>query len=186
MRLFIAIPVPSEVKIALSEAQARLRTWAVSGDAVRWTPPEQFHLTLIFLGEVAADTVEKISRQAGLICGDFPSLTLCASGIGCFPERGAPRVIWAGIREESGALVELQRALASFFEQQGAKEKFSAHVTLGRLRGVRAGEARRIREQSARCGDFTSCWTAERVELMQSELRASGAVHSRVAVFPFH
>ena len=56
IRAFIAVRLPAEVRVAVERVQRELKA-AVRGNAVRWTPSEQIHLTLKFLGNVAADSL---------------------------------------------------------------------------------------------------------------------------------
>jgi 2'-5' RNA ligase len=54
LRLFVAIQISDEVRMKMARVQNELRPLAAPDD-VRWMKPEQFHLTLKFLGNVPAD-----------------------------------------------------------------------------------------------------------------------------------
>src|SRR5690349_11728363 len=83
-RLFVALPVAESVKEELRRLQAELRERLPDG-LVRWTRPEQIHLTLRFLGEVETGRVgDLITAVRGV--GDYSAtLRLRADGVGVFP-----------------------------------------------------------------------------------------------------
>src|ERR1700681_1095754 len=127
MRLFIAIELPDDLKMALG----RLK---VDVPGTRWVPTEQLHLTLAFLGEVEEKTAGELSEGLALI--QTPPFQLCFSGPGCFPDCRRPRVLWAGL-EPHPRLMHLAAevhgaALACSIPQE--ERPFSPHITLARLK----------------------------------------------------
>ena len=95
LRLFIAIAVPPDVQKEIGRAQGQLRR-SVPPGAIRWTRPDQFHVTLTFLGDVPAAQVAALEKSVSGVCAGFPALRLSANGVGFFPSEQKPRVIWAG------------------------------------------------------------------------------------------
>lgn len=125
-RLFVAIDPPDGIRDQLSALCCGLP------DA-RWTPPEQFHLTLCFIGEVDGSSFLDIREALAKVT--FPAFALRLQSVGFFPPRGQPRVVWAGI-EKSEPLLGLQRKIATRLFQLGFEpenRKFSPHITLARL-----------------------------------------------------
>ncbi len=125
-RLFVAIDPPQQIRDHLA-----LLCCGLPG--ARWTPPEQFHLTLSFIGEVDGSTFLDIREALAEI--SVPQFSLQLQGVGFFPPRGQPRVIWAGI-EKSEPLHLLQRKITTRLFQRGLEpdnRKFSPHITLARL-----------------------------------------------------
>src|SRR2546426_7761098 len=63
---------------------------------LKWVKPEHSHLTLVFLGDVedarVASVVEAVGRDL-----DISPFDIVFQGIGAFPPRGAPRVLWVGV-----------------------------------------------------------------------------------------
>jgi RNA 2',3'-cyclic 3'-phosphodiesterase len=182
-RLFIAIPLPEEVKDAIQLAQAELRR-AVPAKCVRWTGREQFHLTLQFLGNVAAARVEALADSVRSACGNFPALRLRAERIGFFPDMRFPRVIWAWVHDGEQRLPALQRAIETAtrdFTGEKAENKFTGHVTLGRAKGIKRPQAEILAKlASSMTGRFFGEWTADKVELIRSELSSEGARYAVV------
>jgi 2'-5' RNA ligase len=130
MRLFIALDLPDDVRAELAAAQARL-----GGHAVRWAAAEGMHLTLQFLGEVEAGRVDGL--LAALAVVSAPPFALRLAGLGAFPSAARPRVLWAGLGGDLGALGALQRAVTAATSALGfppEERPFTPHLTLGRAR----------------------------------------------------
>ena len=149
LRVFCAVDLPDALKARAVEHIAALRE-RFPRVRVSWDRAEKFHITLKFLGEVAAPRVEDLARAAGIAASRVEPFRLLLGGPGTFPPKGAPRVLWLGIGDPSGRLASLQRSL----EDECAAERFPRearpfhpHLTVGRVReqaGARAlGEAHR-------------------------------------------
>jgi 2'-5' RNA ligase len=187
LRLFIALAVPPEVRREIARAQDQLRRRSPPG-AVRWTQPEQFHVTLKFLGDVPAAEVEALNTAVAAACAGFPALKLCARGVGFFPNADRPRVLWAGAEDDGGRLAGLHRRLEEAvgrFAPPEKPERFSGHITLGRFKPGHLGSLADLRERAARLRDRPfGGWPSGGVELVRSELTADGARHTVWATFP--
>jgi 2'-5' RNA ligase len=184
-RLFVALRVPEEVKSEVRKAQADLRR-AIPQAKVTWTPPEQFHATLKFLGNVDARRVGELVEAVRAACGPFAALRLRAGGVGCFPHPRAPRVVWLGVRDADETLPRLQRAIetacATFTAQGPERQRFSGHLTLGRIKDIGRSEADSLAGQTRAMAErFFGQWTADGVDIMRSELSPQGARHSVLA-----
>ena len=131
-RLFIAVMVPTCPGIE------RFRDdLAALGRAVRPVPAGALHLTLEFLGDVRQDStatvIEAMDEAASLGRGG----RMQVHGVGTFPPRGAPRVVWLGVREAEPIrlTVELLRAALDDRSFGGDRRPWSAHLTVARIRG---------------------------------------------------
>jgi 2'-5' RNA ligase len=187
VRLFVALPVPAAVREELRGLQTELRT-RLSGDCVRWTRPEQIHLTFRFLGEVEIGQVEGLVAAVRGVCDQFAPLQLRAERMGVFPHARSPRVVWVSVQDEGGELSRLQPALseaAGRFTQHKEEKSFTGHLTIGRLRNVRATQARVLAEfvEGVKNQVFGQ-WTADQVEILRSELSPAGSRYSSVASLP--
>jgi len=159
----------------------------VSRDAIRWTKPEQFHLTLRFLGEVPAGRVAALQEAINAVCAGEPALRLRTQGVGFFPNARAPRVIWAGVNDGEGRLVDLQKeiegAVQPFTQEQGT-ERFAGHVTIGRVKFLKRPEIEKLAAHAQAVKDrLFGEWTANEVELIRSDLLPTGASHTLLAAF---
>ncbi|MCR5575448.1 MAG: RNA 2',3'-cyclic phosphodiesterase [Oscillospiraceae bacterium] len=120
MRLFIAINLSDEMKDALRDAQNRMYRSGVRGS---YTPPENMHLTLAFIGEYP--DAEPITDALSAV--SFAPFELSLDGMGCFGN-----LWWAGIGE-SAPLTALVRKLRRALAENGIpfdRKRFSPHVTL--------------------------------------------------------
>ncbi len=129
MRLFVGLELPDPLRDRLT---------ALYGSLVgaRWTPPENLHLTLRFIGEVPRHVAEEIDHAlAALRVGSFP-LTL--SGTGIFNRAGRASALWAGI-EQREAVEHLRRKIETALQRIGLapeRKRFQPHVTLARVDGI--------------------------------------------------
>src|SRR5262245_31263727 len=98
-RLFIAISLPKTVKAEIEKGQEELRR-ALTGDAVRWTKREQFHLALRFLGTVDSTRLSALADALRNASREFSPLQLRAERIGFFPDARFPRVVWIWVHDE--------------------------------------------------------------------------------------
>lgn len=135
MRLFYALFVPPDLHPKLLEVQAK----ASSFGSWRLTRPEQFHLTLLFMGDVGEDGLELFSDVGQRISAEVAPFVVKMGGTGYFPERGTPRVWFVKATGEGlEPLAQgLRQALPGF---AGQSEKFRPHITLARKKD----SARRI------------------------------------------
>jgi len=186
LRLFVAIPMPETVRNEITGVQQELQQ-LVSRDAVRWAKPEQFHLTLRFLGDVPAEQAPALQEVVNAVCAGVTALRLSAQGIGFFPNAGAPRIIWAGVNDGEGRLADLQKkieAVVRLFAEKPAAEKFAGHVTLGRIKFLKRPEIEKLAAHAQAVKDrLFGEWTANDVELMRSDLLPDGAQHTLLAAF---
>lgn len=184
LRLFLAIQIPEKVKAELRRLQDELNP-LLPKEGVRWAKPEQFHLTLKFLGNVPASDVDALTEAARTVCAATPPMPLRAEDVGFFPNPVAPRVFWVEIKSTNQLLQafqqQLEAAVGTFAEKQEAKT-FAAHVTLARFEKFQRGALEKFMSR-ARADKLFGEWTAREVELVQSKLLPSGAVHAPVAVF---
>lgn len=174
MRSFIAVEVPAESAALLEAAQDRLRAADAS---VKWVKADGFHITLKFLGEVERGRLEETWEAVSRALTGAEGFLMRFRGIGAFPNSRRPRVVWAGVEEGAGELVELARRAEEACEGCGFERErraFHAHLTLGRARSTEpdprlAAVIDELRESEL--GGFR----VERVVLMKSELTRGGA-----------
>lgn len=176
-RLFIAIPLPEGVVTELHSLQQGLK-------GTRWVPEEQMHLTLRFLGDVDEARIPLLKEQLGSIV--IPSFDLTVQGLGCFPPRGVPRVLWAGVLpspplQELATILDHELAAAGFPREP---RPFSPHLTLGRFRSVEENDVTRYLTLHR---DFSlSPFVVNRFILFCSRLTSTGAEHTPLARYPLH
>jgi 2'-5' RNA ligase len=186
-RLFIAIHIPEQIQRELVTIQENVRAKLPTG-SVNWTKPEQLHVTLKFLGNVPNEQVEALKEQLGKVLKCTFSFDLRAEEVGAFPDTRFPRVIWAGLTDTHGTLAQIHQHIevaVSRFTTKDAREKFHAHVTLGRVKHLKAPDRKLLFEVLSKMNrQFFGEWQVKEIELMRSQLSSQGAVHGRIASFP--
>ena len=185
MRAFLAIELPDALKTHLAGVTKRLGS---SRAPVSWTRPDNMHLTLRFLGDISDGQGQRLSDYlAGEYngCERFP---LNITGIGVFPNLRGPRVIWAGVHCSDASLDRVQRIAEQGSRHIGLapeKRAFRPHLTIGRVRKSRkidSGFRRLLNlEQGFDGGEIL----VKGVSLFSSDLKPSGAEHTRIALFEF-
>lgn len=178
MRLFIALPLPLQVREALAAAQERLRSGHFP---VRWTNVEGLHLTLQFLGESESALVSPLID--GLSALETSSIHLMLGGLGAFPDLQRPRVIWAGVGGDLAALDRLRTAVLTVTTGLGFPadpRPFTPHLTLGRLRNdARPDQVRALALALRAAAPLPALtWEAGRPILYQSTLTREGAIYT--------
>ena len=182
-RLFIAIALPEDVRRCIADFQ---REWqgGLRGKFIRWTPVEQVHLTLRFLGDVSSAAVPELEAALRRACEGVAGFELSAGGSGCFPDARKPRVLWIGVSGAVEALAELQARVVQETQTWGEVEAraFRAHLTIGRVKNAPPPALREIAHcaQTLTCGELGH-WRVSEVLLMRSELSSAGARHSTLA-----
>jgi 2'-5' RNA ligase len=199
VRLFVALEIPAVVRDNLaafikdtkSDTQRDMKkdtrelSEQLAEKRVRWLRPENLHVTLKFIGEVADARVEGLRGALSTVHAEAP-LDLRFRGLGFFPNKNRPTVLWTGLGASAdlpSLAGDIDRALAT---QGIAKEKraFVPHLTLARFTSPGLHEKLRaaIRKNSQR--EFGS-FQAREFHLIESNLKPSGAEYTSLASFPF-
>lgn len=128
-RLFTAIEIPADAATSLAMLRGGL-------PSARWVDPDNYHITLRFIGDVDARTANEIVDALSRVRRTQFSVRI--SGLNAFGGN-KPHSVFAGV-ERSQQLTELQCELERVMQRAGLKaegRKFSPHITLARLRGVK-------------------------------------------------
>lgn len=168
MRLFIAIPLPDSAKQALENLKKPI-------DSIRWQPSHQFHITLKFLGETPEQQLQRL--QAHLRSVNQSAFNLTVQGLGAFPKKGKPRVIWAGV-EKSAALEQLQQTIEEISVGVGFEKEsrsFTPHITLGKVRKAATQEVDLFLSSCSGWGSEE--FLVDQLALYASHISSSGARH---------
>ena len=168
MRLFAAIDPPAEPCASLVAALGDERD-----ERLRWVPPEQWHLTLAFYGEVDESKVEKLQEGLARAADRTRAFGIRLASGGTFPKQATKaRVFWVGLDGEVDAVRRLaDRCAGAGRRARIAMEdrKFRPHLTLARSRheGIDATDL------AERLASYSSpWWTVTSLRLVQSTLGA--------------
>ena len=187
MRLFVALEIPAAVRDNLAAQVAELRELSakVADKRPRWVRPENLHVTLKFIGEVAPTKLAGIRDALSAIRSDAP-VEIKFRGLGFFPNEQHPRVLWAGL-DASANLPPLAGDIDGALETHViARERraFAPHLTLARIEPPGLHEKLRAAIQKNGAREFGSFQTRE-FYLIESKLKPSGAEYTTLASYPF-
>jgi 2'-5' RNA ligase len=170
MRLFVGLDLPPEVKQQL----AALAGAGIPG--ARWVPPQNYHLTLRFIGEVPPYRAEEIDHALASLRGRGFELRL--AGVGTFTKGGREVALWAGA-ERSPQLDHLRGKVETALQRSGLepeRRRFTPHVTLARLDN--ASESRLAAFVQANNLFRTGPVTVEHFTLFSSRLGKEASVYT--------
>lgn len=125
IRLFVALALPAAIK-----AQLALLSGGIPG--AKWVPPENYHLTLRFIGEIENWRAQEVDDALANIRA--PSFELSLRGVGTFEKGGRISALWVGAEKTEG-LNFLQAKVETALQRIGLepeRKRFAPHVTLAR------------------------------------------------------
>ena len=150
---------------------------------IRWVAPENLHVTMNFLGDVAEDMISEICAAAGEAAGSIEPFDFDVGPVVCMPPRGQVRMIWARAPDAAGRMqalhAEAGRALAELgFAPE--RRPFKGHITLARVKSARRADMLRQAVQERSAGDLPPQEARELV-VYSSQLTPAGAVYTPLA-----
>ena len=176
MRMFVAIELDDRIKRSLPSVAL--------GSHFKFVNARQAHLTLVFLGEVALPQSDRIIAAMQQPFDDVHPFRMAFGGLGVFPPRGAPRVLWLGVSEGEGEVIALQRTVARRLEALGIQPEdrpFRPHLTIGRWRQSRPSDRPSLGSDA---NASTAGMSVDRVTLFESRLSSEGSTHVALAHAP--
>ena len=183
IRSFIAIELPDEVRSALAELQTELQT--NKPPQVKWVGPYGIHLTLKFLGNIATAKISDVTGAIEQASRGFSPLSLEVKGLGVFPNFQRVRVVWVGVGGDVDRLKQLQQRIDSNLVPLGfgrESRPFTPHLTLARVREKATPTEQQHLGQLIAGARFETAhrFTAESINLMQSQLTTEGAIYRQI------
>jgi 2'-5' RNA ligase len=175
-RLFIALTLPSAVRDTLAQ-------WAQPLPGVTWTRPEQLHVTLRFLGDVATSAIDSLIKRLETV--HVAPFILPVEGIGTFPPNRPPRILWIGTGSGHPRLFQLRQRIDDTLLAAGLQldvRTFHPHVTLARC--TEDASAAVTHWVHANREAVAPPFQVEAFDLYASELRPTGAIHTLRQRFP--
>ena len=184
IRSFIAIELTDEIKSGLAQLQNQLKTG--KQHPVKWADPYSIHLTLKFLGNIAADKIDAITKAIEAAAQGMSPFHLEVKGLGVFPNFNRVQVVWVGMEGEVDRLKQLQKRIESSLASLGfapESRTFTPHLTLARLRESASPHERQNFGQLIAGTRFEATYSfrVDSVNLMKSQLTREGAIYSRIS-----
>lgn len=185
MRLFFAIALEAEVREALAEVQSRLR--ATDAD-VKWVEPENFHLTVSFLGDHGESLLPDLSAVGEALAADTAPFRFRVHGASSFPRRSPQlKTLLVGVTEGAEEWKAVVKCAEPELLPFGVPREggLQPHITLGRVKSDRNLDALRA-AISAESGTDCGAQTATTLELVQSFLDPRGATYKTLKTWRFN
>jgi 2'-5' RNA ligase len=194
IRAFLAVELPQELRAKLTTIQQELKRKIepemTRNTRISWAQPASIHLTIKFLGDMDEQTLDPLLVAVEQAIGNQPAVNVPLDRLGAFPRPQSPRVLWIGPSEnweqrvEAKRIAEIHGAIEQACEGVGFHREtkpFSPHLTLAR---IRVGE-RHVGVALTQSGVLdrpisSGSLAVESVVLMQSELRPTGSVYTRL------
>jgi RNA 2',3'-cyclic 3'-phosphodiesterase len=184
IRSFLAFELPPEIKEQVRQVSENLKRSKMD---VRWVKPDNIHLTIVFLGDVREGDISAIVREIEQVCCGFHPFDIYLKGLGLFPDRRRPRVLWAGYDGDIERMESLRDVLHERlipFEIKAEKRQFKPHLTLGRFRNPGKGNLN-LDEILNLHGSLSSpSFQMSELVLFKSELRPQGPEYTRLESWP--
>ena len=178
IRIFIALELPSSFKQELFK-QAQLLAGQDKRQHIQWLPPENYHLTLAFLGDLDSIRLSGLQFALEQKLGFMKAVPCKISTISLFPF-SRPKIA-AALLECTAELLELQIDVTNCARSCGIsleRRRFVPHVTLGRQK-LRSGKSVDLQAYN-----ILLVGVADTVTLFQSELTPNGAIYTALAEIP--
>ena len=182
VRLFIAFDTPEEVKRTAVELQEDLRPARAD---VSWEAKAKLHVTLKFLGDTPAGRVPEVSAALRKSARGVRPFEVAYHGLGTFPPRGVPRVLWIGVEDPTGTLVPLSARIEAEMALLGYPREdrpYHAHLTLGRVRTPRNLVS--LQNLLNSCTFERRTATVNELMLVRSDLQPAGSVYTTLELLP--
>lgn len=181
MRLFTAIDISGEVRLRLDRLMSVLRPEAL----VKWSPLDNLHVTIKFIGEWPTSRLEELDDALSSLLPREP-FEVEVKELGWFPNERSPRVLWAGVHGGE-RLIQLAHETDDCLTSLGIRKedrRFSPHLTLGRIKyPVPLGRLREIVQEvrPASLGSFPVAQFA----LFRSDPGSNSSLYRKVRHYGF-
>ncbi len=181
-RLFVAVKIRPSSKLISVHRKLQL---TLKNDKIKWVNPDNFHLTLKFLGEADEGLLPEIISKIENLLENFNRFNLTLFGFGRFSTRKRTKVIWLGIDDANNQLSIIAKKLNQSLDLLGFKPEqktFKAHLTVGRVKFI---------ENERALSDFMNTYsnqkfqeiTIDEIILFESTLKSTGPVYNCLHVF---
>lgn len=138
-RLFIGLGFSSKFAKELEPWVKKIKKTADQKEiGLKWTVPENYHITLVFLGDTPEEEIPLIHEKMKIAADLHSSFSLKIRSVGGFPSLQSARVLYVGV-QRSQAILDLQSELERQFKSpEEVEHDYTPHLTLARLRNPRS------------------------------------------------
>lgn len=183
IRAFVAVELPSKNLDSVADLVSSLRQERLS--SLQLIKPENAHLTLKFLGQVPVSRLTELRKTLDKVAFNKEAFQIAFEGLGGFPNNINPSILWVGLNDTDGFLQMLASALDEALAPMGFRpetRKFTAHITLARLKHNSTGIDRRNAGDCLKRlrGREQASLGVEGISLIQSLLQPQGTRYIRL------
>mgnify|MGYP006290068139 CR=1 FL=1 len=183
-RTFIATKIHPGTQ--LLNAYAKLRN-ELENEKIKWVDPENFHLTLFFIGDTDEEQIDIIRQELASLTATYSKTHIQLEGLGVFKSIHKPRVLWAGISQYD-ELKKIKIAIDQRMEQFGFtpdKREFKPHLTLARMKWIEDKQKLNQILNEFKSLHFQES-TIEDLILFESILKPTGPEYKPIEKFELH
>jgi len=176
MRLFTALDLPADLRSRIAGLRA-----PETLDA-RWSPPDQYHVTLRFIGDASPGDCDRMDAHLERV--QAPVVEGRPYGLDVLPSRHTPSVLIVGL-ERTDSLMTLYEAVSEALEAAGLEPEgrtYRPHLTLARVRDVSAEAVHQFLDRHE--AEALPSFRTDAFHLYESTLTSEGAVHERRRTYP--
>lgn len=170
--MFIAIPI-SEVELLSLRCQQLMSLPQLQ--SIRWLAPDNWHLTLFFMGNAPIDILPSLSHELHQVAHRHSIFSLELNKLGAFTSNKRPQILWCGV-SNLDALMALQRNVNEVVVEHGFSmmSSFQPHITLARYSKSVVNVVDKVIDD----GDGFGAQLVTHFSLYQSELTPQGSVYT--------
>lgn len=179
-RIFIAVDINDEARRRAFAYIEALRT-EFPRLRVGWEKSEKLHLTMKFLGETGERQLADLQKVVAQMANDITSFNLEIAETGVFPAARNARVLWLGIRDKKGSLVQINDLLETHCERFGfAREQriFKPHLTIARLKEPQ--KSKELAEKHLANGFEPVKFSVSEIVIYESKLQPTGSIYVKI------
>ena len=138
-RLFVGLSFEEKLGRDLEPWVKKLKKTADQKDmTLKWVPQENYHMTLVFLGDTDEAQIPEIAKRLDEVANTHAGFELKLRGLDAFPEITSARVIYLGA-QKSQALLDLQSQVERVIQGEAKEDRgYVPHLTLARLRNPKS------------------------------------------------
>lgn len=172
VRTFVALVIPQTWMDYLAGVERDL-SGRMSG--LSWVKPGNLHITIRFLGDLGDSGVRRAGESARRGTEGHPAFRARLEGLGAFPSKNRPRVLWAGLAEGAEEAIALASSINQTLQRDGfgpPDKPFRPHITLARVR-ERAQGVEAFRDYAPPPSPEAAL--LDRIVVMKSDLHPTGS-----------
>lgn len=175
VRAFLSIDIEDQSLLSqIRNIQQKLDLTAAKMKIVK---SENIHFTLHFFGDTPLTRLDQI--QACLDGIEIDSFEIEVAGVGSFPNKRHPRIIWIGVAHNASKILNLKNEIDSSLiklDYQPEKRKYTPHATIARVRHVK--DSKRMADNlDSLANEVIGTMTITKIKMMKSTLTSSGPIY---------